>query len=173
MSPDPTRDPALTALLADLFDKAATPMLILDQGSVCIEANQAACDLFGRSRGDTLGQTADDLTDGLSQKVVTSSTSNIAPGKDLLVLVAASASGGGAESGPAVEREPLSEREREVLEQLASGANNNEVAEGLGISPETVRNHTRNARRKLGARSRSHAIALAITLGQLELTLDA
>ncbi len=174
MSSDPTRDPALTALLANLFDETATPMLVLDEESACVEANQAACELFGRSRGETIGQKADDLTEGIGQKVVTSTTSNIAPGRHLQVLVTTSpVSGLGAGDGQAIEREPLSEREREVLELLASGANNNEVAEELGISPETVRNHTRNARRKLGARSRSHAIALAITLGQLELTLDA
>jgi PAS domain S-box-containing protein len=170
--PDPTRDPALSALLAEIFDETVTPMLILDDQSVCIEANRAACELFGRSRGETLGQTADDLADSAGQKVVTSTSSNISPGRSLQILVTAPAAGG-SESGQAVEREPLSEREKEVLELLAGGANNNEVADELGISPETVRNHTRNARRKLGARSRSHAIALAITLGQLDLTLDA
>lgn len=148
-------------------------MVLTDDASVCVAANPASCDLFGRGIGDMLGQRIDDLLEGVGQRLITSTTPGIAPGRHLLVFapaftgssVAADGSGDGA-------REPLSGREREVLELLAGGSDNNEVATTLGISPETVRNHTRNARRKLGARSRSHAIALAIALGQLELTLE-
>jgi DNA-binding NarL/FixJ family response regulator len=55
----------------------------------------------------------------------------------------------------------LSRREREVLELLAGGLTGEEVAERLVLSPETVRTHVRNAMRKLGARTRVHAVALA------------
>jgi DNA-binding NarL/FixJ family response regulator len=56
----------------------------------------------------------------------------------------------------------LSAREREVLELLAQGHTNEEVASRLYLSPRTVQTHVRNLMRKLGARSRMHALALAL-----------
>jgi DNA-binding NarL/FixJ family response regulator len=56
----------------------------------------------------------------------------------------------------------LSAREREVLELLAHGLTNEQVASRLFLSPRTVQTHVRNLMRKLGARSRVHALALAI-----------
>lgn len=171
MAADPTRDEATNSMLARVFDEGETPMLILDDDSICVEVNESACELFGRSRGEALGQAIDDLTSQITERLLTSTTSDLSAGRHLLVLIPTVTNGKASSDGSA--REPLSKRELEVLEQLAGGANNNEAAEALNISPETVRNHTRNARRKLGARSRSHAIALAIALGQLEPTLDA
>jgi DNA-binding CsgD family transcriptional regulator len=63
----------------------------------------------------------------------------------------------------------LSRREREVLGRLARGAIGPEVARELGIAPDTVRRHVLNAREKLGARSRAHAIALALDRGEIAL----
>jgi DNA-binding NarL/FixJ family response regulator len=59
----------------------------------------------------------------------------------------------------------LSPREREVLELLAEGLNNDGVALRLYLSPETVRTHLRNAMRKLGAKTRVHAVAMFIQHG--------
>ena len=55
----------------------------------------------------------------------------------------------------------LSERERQVLELLAGGLNGREASRILFLSPETVRTHVRNAMRKLGARTRVHAVTMA------------
>ena len=66
-------------------------------------------------------------------------------------------------------RQALSPREREVMGLLAMGGTGEDVAMRLNISPETVRNHVRSAREKLGARTRVHAIALAIERGELDL----
>lgn len=63
----------------------------------------------------------------------------------------------------------LTDREREVLALLALGGTNASIAARLHLSPETVRSHTRSARLRLGAKSRSHAIALALQSGQLTL----
>jgi DNA-binding CsgD family transcriptional regulator len=60
-------------------------------------------------------------------------------------------------------------REWEVLGLLALGHTGEEIAEELGISPETVRNHLRGAREKLGARTRAQAIALALSRGLIKL----
>jgi DNA-binding CsgD family transcriptional regulator len=62
----------------------------------------------------------------------------------------------------------LTGRERQVLTLLARGANARLIAEEAVLSPETVRTHARNARKKLGATSRSHAVALAIILGEID-----
>ncbi|HSK98966.1 MAG TPA: response regulator transcription factor [Rubrobacteraceae bacterium] len=57
--------------------------------------------------------------------------------------------------------EPLSERELEVLNLLASGRTNSEVARDLFVSVGTVKSHTGNIYRKLGARNRAEAVARA------------
>ncbi len=57
--------------------------------------------------------------------------------------------------------DPLSEREREVLALLASGKTNSEVAGDLFVSVGTVKSHTGNIYRKLGARNRTEALATA------------
>jgi DNA-binding CsgD family transcriptional regulator len=60
---------------------------------------------------------------------------------------------------------PLSAREREVLGYLAEGLSGAAIAERLVLSPETVRTHVRNAMEKLGASTRSQAVALALESG--------
>jgi DNA-binding CsgD family transcriptional regulator len=68
-------------------------------------------------------------------------------------------------------RVPLTRREREILGALAEGMSGAQIAEQLVLSPETVRTHVRNAMSKLGASTRSQAVALALQHG--EITTDA
>ena len=68
-------------------------------------------------------------------------------------------------------RVPLTRREREILSALAEGMSGAQIAEQLVLSPETVRTHVRNAMSKLGATTRSQAVALA--LQHREITTDA
>jgi LuxR family maltose regulon positive regulatory protein len=63
--------------------------------------------------------------------------------------------------------EPLSEREIEVLQLIAEGLSNREIASRLFISLNTVKAHTRNIYGKLGVRSRTQAVAEARALGIL------
>jgi LuxR family transcriptional regulator, maltose regulon positive regulatory protein len=63
--------------------------------------------------------------------------------------------------------EPLSERELEVLQLIAEGLANQEIATRLYLSPHTVKVHARNIYGKLGATSRTHAIAKGKALGIL------
>ncbi|WP_299482474.1 helix-turn-helix transcriptional regulator [uncultured Roseibium sp.] len=63
--------------------------------------------------------------------------------------------------------EPLTVRECECLRELAHGERPQRIAATLGIAPITVDFHIRNARRKLGARTREHAIAIALSYGLL------
>lgn len=63
----------------------------------------------------------------------------------------------------------LSEREREVMDLLAEGLSAEEIADRLVLSPLTVQTHVRNVMRKLGARTRVHALALALRQRQIGL----
>lgn len=63
----------------------------------------------------------------------------------------------------------LAPREREVLAAVAVGRTDEEVGRELFISVETVRTHVKNALRKLEARSRTHAVVLALRRGELTL----
>jgi DNA-binding CsgD family transcriptional regulator len=59
----------------------------------------------------------------------------------------------------------LSPRERETLTLLAAGYSTAQMAQQMGISKETVRNHVKGLLRSLGARSRVEAIAKARGVG--------
>jgi DNA-binding NarL/FixJ family response regulator len=60
---------------------------------------------------------------------------------------------------------PLSDREREVLTLIASGATNREIAERLYLSPHTVKEHASALYRKLGVKNRAEATRRAERLG--------
>jgi transcriptional regulator EpsA len=62
---------------------------------------------------------------------------------------------------------PVTPREAEILHWIKEGKKTGDIADYLGLSPFTVRNHVKNIFRKLGAKSRSHAVAQAISLGIL------
>ena len=66
--------------------------------------------------------------------------------------------------------EPLSEREIEVLQLIADGLTNREIANKLFLSLNTVKVHTRNIYGKLGAHHRTDAVVKARTLGILSAT---
>jgi LuxR family maltose regulon positive regulatory protein len=63
--------------------------------------------------------------------------------------------------------EPLSPREQEILELIAAGLTNQEIAEKLVISSETVKKHAGTIYGKLGVRSRTEAVARARALDLL------
>jgi DNA-binding NarL/FixJ family response regulator len=71
-------------------------------------------------------------------------------------------------------REQLTERESEVLRLMATGYRNDRIAETLGISGQTVKNHVRNIFGKLGVETRVEAVLYAIGEGWVaaEDTLD-
>lgn len=63
--------------------------------------------------------------------------------------------------------DPLSTREQEVLHLLAGGASNQEIAERLVITLDTVKRHVSNILSKLGASNRTQAVTRARSLGLL------
>lgn len=56
----------------------------------------------------------------------------------------------------------ITRRQREVLQLFANGLSTDDAARRLGLSAETVRTHAKASLSRLGARDRSHAIAIAI-----------
>jgi two-component system nitrate/nitrite response regulator NarL len=62
-------------------------------------------------------------------------------------------------------RAPLSGRERQLLELAATGASNNEIAQRLCLSPNTVKTYWQRLYEKLGATDRASAIAEALRTG--------
>ncbi|CAA9233618.1 MAG: hypothetical protein AVDCRST_MAG93-1000, partial [uncultured Chloroflexia bacterium] len=64
--------------------------------------------------------------------------------------------------------EPLSERELEVLRYIAEGLTNQEIADRLYLSLNTVKVHARNIYGKLDANNRTQAIARAREVGALD-----
>lgn len=67
-----------------------------------------------------------------------------------------------------VTRPTLSPRERETLVLMAQGLTNHEIAAQLGLSERTAALHVGNVLSKLGAKSRTEAVALATRSGLLE-----
>ena len=63
----------------------------------------------------------------------------------------------------------LTEREIDVLRQVASGNANKSIADHLEISEETVKAHMRKILSKLGANDRTHAVSIALKRGIIEI----
>lgn len=177
-------------------------MLVVDDERRCLEANLSACQLLGLPRRSLIGRRVDDvLTPAMGERleyvwrafretggqagpfevqspsgqheIHISVTSNVLPGRHLLLLAPAPPTS----AGPArIARGPIgaaaaagrggpTARECEILTLLAGGASDNEIAEMLSLSPATVQTHVRNAKAKLGARTRAQAVALALRRG--------
>jgi DNA-binding NarL/FixJ family response regulator len=95
---------------------------------------------------------------------------------DELLSAIAQVSAGGAYVDPRLDRSAapaagrtLSPREREVIGLMAEGLTAEAIGARLGVSVETVRTHVRNVIRKLQARNRVHAIAIALERGEVAL----
>ncbi|MFM8426566.1 MAG: response regulator transcription factor, partial [Chloroflexota bacterium] len=65
--------------------------------------------------------------------------------------------------------EPLTAREKEVLQHMAEGLANKQIALTLGISEHTVKFHLSALYAKLGAASRTEAVKRGIELGLISL----
>ncbi len=64
---------------------------------------------------------------------------------------------------------PLSAREVEVLEHIARGNSNKEIARNLGISDQTVKNHITSILRKLAVNDRTEAVVYALRHGWIKM----
>jgi PAS domain S-box-containing protein len=199
-APTRVRLPERTERLRAVFERSRNAMLIADDARRYRDVNEAACRLLGAPREWILRRRVDDFTppelrggidemwrafiaegtqageyelllpDGRRRAVDYSATANIVPGMHLSILLPL-VRGAVAEGDPdATASTALTRREAEVMGLVALGANTEEIAERLAITQETARTHAKNAMQKLGARSRAHAVALALSSGELTLT---
>jgi DNA-binding NarL/FixJ family response regulator len=65
--------------------------------------------------------------------------------------------------------EQLTAREKDVLQHVAGGNRNRDIAERLLISEETVKVHIKHIMEKLGATDRTAAVAIAVRRGIIQL----
>jgi two-component system, NarL family, response regulator len=63
---------------------------------------------------------------------------------------------------PKGSRGAITQRQREILQLLADGESTTVAARKLGLSEETVKTHMKNTLARLGARNRSHAVAIGL-----------
>jgi DNA-binding CsgD family transcriptional regulator len=62
----------------------------------------------------------------------------------------------------------LTNRERQVIALASHGKTTPEIAQEMGVGPETVKSHVKNARRKIGAATRAHAVAKCLRAGVID-----
>jgi DNA-binding CsgD family transcriptional regulator len=173
---------------------ASIALLIVDDDSRIGEVNLAACRILGLGRqkvvgrhlGEILTPAAAERFDGVwrafhetgghagpfeiewpgaSDPIDISVTARVVPGRHLVLLsptqplaVTPPANGTAPKRWPTV-------RERQILALLAGGDTDAVIAERLELSPATVQTHVRNAKAKLGAKTRAQAVAMALRGG--------
>jgi DNA-binding CsgD family transcriptional regulator len=173
-------------------------LLVVDDDCVCVEASLGTCRLLGLARSAIVGHPVEELfapssrerfdqvwqafrpsgghaepfaLDLPTSSVETAITviTDVLPGRHLISLdpllgqlaTGAEARWRNSSRGP-------SAREREVLGFLARGSTDAEIATILGLSSATVQTHVRNAKAKLGAKTRAQAVALALGQGLID-----
>ncbi len=73
-----------------------------------------------------------------------------------------------ARTDPKMQAENLTNRHREVLHLSASGQSNSEMAKTLGLAEATINSHMETAKDRLGARTRTEAVAIALGRGLID-----
>jgi DNA-binding CsgD family transcriptional regulator len=170
---------------------------LVDDDGVCIEASLGASRLLGRSREDLIGVRLLELFDPSSvarvgrawhevrdgggkvgsfalrapafgDRVAVTVMPSVLPGRHIVRLDPRVAR---AQRGASPNEQPRmpSAREAQVLTLLTQGASDREIARSLEVSPATVQTHVRNAKSKLGARTRAQAVAIAIQRGLISI----
>jgi DNA-binding CsgD family transcriptional regulator len=156
---------------ADLLRRTALSRLVAEMGHVVVGENDAAdvvlsddaCPLVEVRPAVTLGGSDDDRPGVLSRHAsasqIDAALRGVAAG-----LIVRSPGSWDAGFGPMREGDGpalLTPRELEVLEAIAEGMTNKAIARRLDISLHTVKFHVESVFRKLGARTRTEAVAKA------------
>ena len=184
--------------LRSLLALATTPMVVVDDDRRVIDANRHAHEALLAPPDALIGRRMDEFTapvegfdverlwaqfmregrltgvypvrrmDGKSCSILYAATANVAPGAHMSVFVKGAVAGrdGNAVTPP---RSRLSPREREILQLIADGLTDREIADRLRVAPATSRTHARNLIAKLGAHTRAQAVAIGIRSGEIAL----
>jgi PAS domain S-box-containing protein len=168
----------------DVFETSRNAMLLADDRRHLVAANRPALDMLGVSaqeltqlrmddmvpadwhedlamrwalfleRGSLHGHYPLALPSGRRTEIEYSATAHVLPGRHLTIMLEL--------DDFAHPRDSLTDREREVVREIAQGSTTHEIAAKLFISPTTVDTHVRKAMLRLGAKNRAHLIALAL-----------
>ena len=108
------------------------------------------------------------MPNGTNVAASVSITPRVGPGRHLASIRFAAARERLVDAAPPTDK-LLTKREREILTLVALGNTGVAIASQLFLSPATVQTHVVNALVKLGAKNRSHAVALALQNNEIEL----
>jgi DNA-binding NarL/FixJ family response regulator len=122
------------------------------------------------------GQTGDEAIFRALSRGAAGYVSKAAPSAELLEAIRQAKHGRVRPSADVAERlaerslrEPLSDREIEVLRHAAEGESNKEIGVALGLAENTVKNHIKSIMLKLDAADRTEAVTLALRRGIIDL----
>jgi PAS domain S-box-containing protein len=188
--PELTQQQVQAGILGRAVDAAPAAVFVTDERGGFVAANRYACQMLGRQREELLSTHLADVIWGADPppSVVEGSSVGIAQlrhseGRKVIVRYQVRALNGGdssfavwlatprhvdrpssfeARSPRARGHGVLSAREIEILQLIADGLENEAIARELYISPETVKSHVRRILQKLGAHSRTYAVAVAL-----------
>ena len=110
----------------------------------------------------------DSEPEDLSRAIHTVHAGNTIIAPDLAQKMLNTFEGGRQEGNSRLAPPPLTERELEVIRALARGMSDRQIAQSLGISEKTVRNHTSNIYRKLHIFDRTQAVIYAVREGVID-----
>jgi len=106
----------------------------------------------------------EDLTQAI--RLVHKGYTQIAPGLAHKIMAQTVVSQSLPAASPPLDLATLTPREREILDLIAQGASNREIAQALFIAEKTVRNHVTNILSRLGLRDRTQAAIIALQQAQ-------
>ena len=125
------------------------------------------------SDGEVAGSASMRTPDGAEIRVDYRGAANVLPGIHLLLWMPSRWADDELDRGLEEPRRPaagrLTVRERHILALLAAGATLEQIAEQRNVAVSTVRTQLRNGMRRLGARHRAHAVAVALREGEITL----
>jgi DNA-binding CsgD family transcriptional regulator len=176
------------------IENASIALLIVDDDCQIGEANLAACRILGLGRQKVVGRPLGELLEpaaaerldgvwrafhetgghagpfelewpGASEPIDISVTARVVPGRHLVLLSPTQPRTVAPSTNDTAPKRWPTARERQILALLAAGDTDAVIAERLELSPATVQTHVRNAKAKLGAKTRAQAVAMALRGG--------
>ena len=172
--------------LRSALDRLKVPMMICDESQVLQPLNGRATALFETEnlRGDLIAARPSHPLSRLITEVLSTSTGEVtrrlvtfpsgrrytveASGRSRkglrrwLVLLLEPIREAALDEQSALERWPLTQRERDVAGRIVRGLSNDAIARDIGISPETVKTHVHNIFEKSGTHSRAEFLAAVL-----------
>lgn len=188
--PELSQQQVQAGILGRAVDAAPAAVFVTDERGGFVAANRYACRMLGRAREDLLNLRLADVTWGADPVPSLEGGSAVgiaqlrdSEGNKVVVRYQVRALNGGdspfavwlattrhvsppaptaQRSSRAQSHDSLSAREIEILQLIADGLENEAIARELFISTETVKSHVRRILQKLGAHSRTYAVAVGL-----------